>query len=184
MKAPFIFLIFITIGFKAQAQQHLEVKVNRVLPYTLTLPNEVALEYTLSKQIGVEAGMGYEKSTSSYSTYDSLGNYNILEIFRSKQIRYYLQGKYYFSPKTNCDGFFVGLMFYYNHYTFYEKNDQPIARPNDTQAYGLESGYKWIITHNILLELSGGGLLSVEKFRGSTFYDIDIRINAKLGYRF
>jgi hypothetical protein len=188
MKSLFTLLIFIIINCTALAQQHLEVKLNRVLPYTLNLPNELTLEYTLCKKIGIEGGIGYEKNYTIYSSYDSIGNYNILEIFKSKQIRYYIQGKYYFFPRTSNDGFFAGFMFYYNYYTFYEKNDQPLAKPNDTKAYGLESGYKWIITPNILLELSAGGLLSIEKRRAqdrlSMIYDTIFRINAKLGYRF
>lgn len=188
MKAPLLFFVSIFFVVLVQAQSHLELKVNRVLPYTLILPNEIALEGTLFKRIGVEGGIGFEKKKSTHSTYDSIGRYNILEIYRSKQVRYYIAGKYYFSPRTSTDGFFAGLMFYYNYYTFYEKNDQPIAKPNDTQAYGIESGYKWIVTQHMLVELSAGGLWSVEKLRingrTSQVYDMLLRINAKLGYRF
>ncbi len=167
----------------ATAQGKLELKIN-ALSFISVTPVELSLEYLLSDRIGMEAGVGYRWDEGSNTRLDT-SMMLIKTSIESKELNYYLKGKYYFSPKHGGDRFFTGLSLDYRYYTSYTLDEEEAPKPSDSIGIGIEPGYKWAIRKKWIIETS---FLWVNSFKKDT-YDrriifFDTFLNGRLGYRF
>lgn len=176
------FLALLLCGCVAGLHAQSEIKIN---PLGLLFSSpDISAEFAVQDNIGIEAKVGI-----SYLKY-TLGS----EQFKSSGATVGGQGKYYFNPSDNIDGFYAGLYLRGGNNKFTSSVSATNAYSRTYFAGGLSTGYKWVSRNNIVFEIGGGlGKNFMYKLKGDggnvdlasiPLVNIDGFIRLDVGYRF
>ena len=135
--------MLISVSLTAQV----DVKINPI--GALFNSPDVAVEYNINEDIGVELTLGLD--------YGKIANI-LGEDLKKSGFKVRVAGKYYFGPEDGCDKFYAGL--YLGPRSFSVKDDDGDAFDfgYKVSAFtaGLLGGFKWVSRKNIIFEIGIG----------------------------